>query len=96
MMKQTQLSLKRSFSLMAGAIAMILLIPVLAQWDWTVGDYILMGVLLSTTGSLLVLAARYVQNRAHRIFVMMAIITVLLILWAELAVGVFGSPIAGS
>jgi Kef-type K+ transport system membrane component KefB len=73
----------------------ILLIPLLARWPWTLSDFVIMGVLLFSTGLALDLVARKVSKR-HRVVIGAAIILTFLLIWAELAVGLFGSPFAGS
>ena len=55
--------------------------------NWTLSDFVVMGVLLFTTGSLIDLAARKAgKNKALAIA---GIVILFLWLWAELAVGVF-------
>lgn len=81
--------------------ASILLIPLAAMrlgfgLDWSAFDFALMGSLIATTGTMFVVVARTVKNSARRMLVGVALALALLLLWAELAVGVFGSPIAGS
>ena len=83
------------------AIGIILLIPLVAmqftnEVDWSVVDFLLMGSLLIGTGLLCELVLRKVKNVNHRIVICIAILIILFLLWAELAVGVFNSPIAGS
>ena len=81
--------------------AAILMIPLIAmqfsdEWDWNLFDFIIMGTLLVSTGMLIVLASRKIKNINYRLAVIFALIAAFLITWAELAVGVFGTPFAGS
>jgi len=39
---------------------------------------------------------RKVEKMAHRIFIIFALLALVLLTWAELAVGIFGSPLSGS
>jgi ABC-type proline/glycine betaine transport system permease subunit len=55
-----------------------------------------MGILLLGTGLLCEFVMRKVKKREHRILICGAILVVLFIIWAELAVGIFGTPFAGS
>lgn len=78
---------------------LLLLIPlvgvILNKIDWSMFDFIIMSVLLAGLG----FAASLITNRARNVkqIVFGVIITALILLtWAELAVGIFGSPIAGS
>ncbi|MEQ8559894.1 MAG: hypothetical protein RID18_00165 [Cytophagales bacterium] len=66
------------------------------QVSWNLMDFISMGILLSGTGLLCELAWRKTTKTKNRIFFIMAIVTVFLLVWAELAVGIFGTPLAGS
>lgn len=74
----------------------LLLIPLLGNWSWTVADFLVMGIVLSGTGLLIVLASRKIKSFDHRMAVIVTILIAFLLIWAELGVGVFGSPFAGS
>jgi len=74
--------------------AMLLLIPLIAmqftkEVNWTLFDFVVAGILLFGTGLLCELAIRKINNPKHRIAACIAILAVLLIVWAELAVGIF-------
>lgn len=78
----------------------ILLIPLLAmqfteQVNWTLSDFVVAGLLLFGTGLMVDLVIRKVSKRTYRIALYTALLIGLLLIWAELAVGVFGSPLAG-
>ncbi len=82
-------------------VALILSIPLIAmqftdEVDWKLFDFIIMGVLLLGTGLLCELVLRKVRKTDHRIMIIAVILLALLIIWVELAVGIFGSPFAGS
>ncbi len=64
--------------------------------NWTPGDFIIMGVLLFGTGLLCEFVMRKVKNTNKRIMICGALLFVFLLIWAELAVGIFGTPFAGS
>jgi hypothetical protein len=55
-----------------------------------------MGVLLLGTGLMCELVMRKVKKKQHRIALCLALLAALFIVWAELAVGIFGTPFAGS
>ncbi|MBW2937686.1 hypothetical protein KXJ69_06180 [Aureisphaera sp. CAU 1614] len=79
----------------------LLLIPLVAmqfseEVNWTLADFLVAGVLLYGTGLLCELILRKVKKVKLRVALCIAIIIVLLLIWAEMAVGIFGSPIAGS
>lgn len=80
---------------------LLLLIPLVAmlftnEVDWDETDFLVMGVLMSTIGLLFVAGSRMVKTRAQRAVVGVLLFLVFFFTWAELAVGVFGTPFAGS
>ena len=82
-------------------VAFILLIPFVAmqftnEVSWDLFDFVVAGVLLLGTGLMIELAIRTIKNKNTRMAMITAILFGLFLLWAELAVGIFGSPIAGS
>lgn len=82
-------------------VAFILLIPFIAmqftnEVNWTLFDFVVMGVLLLGTGLLCELVMRKVKNMDYRISIMAVVLVALFLIWAELAVGIFGTPFAGS
>lgn len=64
--------------------------------DWKVSDFAIMGVLLLSTGLLCELIMRKIQSMQRRIILCGFILLIFLLIWAELAVGIFGTPFAGS
>ncbi|MFE3871744.1 hypothetical protein ACFX5F_10985 [Flavobacterium sp. ZS1P70] len=75
-------------------IALLLLIPLIAmqfteEVNWTLSDFIVAGVLLLVTSLLLDLVIRKVMKTPVRIALIMIILAILLLIWAELAVGIF-------
>ena len=91
----------KSIGIALAAVAAILLVPLVAmqftnEVDWKLTDFVIMGVLLSLTGLMLVAAVRLLSNPRYRIATCMAIVFTFVLVWAELAVGVIGSPFAGS
>lgn len=82
-------------------VVFILLIPFTAmqfidEVDWKLFDFVLMGFLLLGTGLLCELVIRKVRNMDYRIGIIALILVALFLIWAELAVGIFGTPFAGS
>ncbi len=82
-------------------IALLLLVPLIAmqftaEVSWTGSDFLVMGILLLSSGLLFELVMRKVINAKHRIALCIAIVVTFLLVWAELAVGIFGTPLAGS
>ena len=82
-------------------VVLLLLIPLIAmqftnEVDWKLFDFIVMGGLLLGTGLLCELVLRKVKKRDYRFLLIGLILIALLLIWAELAVGIFGTPFAGS
>ena len=63
---------------------------------WSVFDFAFAGVLLLGTGVVIEFVLRRVQKTTHRLAIGAGILFLLVIVWAELAVGLFGTPLAGS
>lgn len=82
-------------------VAFILLVPFTAmqftnEVDWSLFDFIIMGGLLLGTGILCELVLRIVKSVKNRIVLIAILLIGLFLIWAELAVGIFGTPFAGS
>ena len=85
----------------SGTVAIILLIPLVAmqftsEVAWSASDFVLIGGLLVGTGLLCELVLRTVKKTEYRILLCVLLLAALFLIWAELAVGIFGSPLAGS
>ena len=83
------------------SVVLLLLIPFLAmqftnEVNWSVFDFLIAGVLLMGTGLLCEFVLRRVKKFEHRVAICGVILFVLFLIWVELAVGLFGTPLAGS
>jgi hypothetical protein len=90
------MTLTKSISLVALVTGLLLLIPltaklVMADMLWTVGDFVAAGILLFGAGLTFVLIARMGDNTTYRLAAGMAVAAGLLLVWAQLAVGLVGS-----
>lgn len=99
-MKQKMKQNKRLISIIL-AVPVLLMIPLIAmrftdEVNWTLSDFIIMGVLLLSTGVICELVIRSVKNSTYRIALCIVVLIMLFLIWAELAVGVFGTPFSGS
>ena len=79
----------------------LLLIPLFGnifsnQVNWSLFDFIIMGLLLGMLGIIIHFILEKVRDKTFRIVPIIFVLIIFLIIWAELAVGIFGSPIAGS
>lgn len=82
------------------SLAMLLLIPLIAmqftdEVNWGILDFVVMGILLLSTGLLLEFVFRKVSKIEYRIVLCAVVLVTFLLIWAELAVGIFGTPFAG-
>lgn len=91
---------KRFLYLLIGAL-FLLLIPLIgmqlsSQVNWSLSDFLIMGFLLITVAAFVELVLRKVRTYKNRVALIGVIFLLFLLIWAELAVGVFGTPFAGS
>ena len=82
------------------SVTIILLVPLVAmqftkEVNWDILDFALMGVLLTSAYFICELVWRKVKNIKSRIIICATILFVLVLFWIELAVGIFGTPLAG-
>jgi bacteriorhodopsin len=71
----------------------ILLLPLIAmqftdEITWTLLDFVIAEILLLGTGLICEIAIRKIKKRRYRIAVCVALIVVILLIWAELAFGI--------
>jgi peptidoglycan/LPS O-acetylase OafA/YrhL len=81
-------------------VVVLLLVPLIAMQftkkvNWSVFDFIAAAVLLFGTGLLCEFVLQKVKKIEYRIAICAALLILLLLIWAELAVGIFGTPIGG-
>ena len=91
----------KRFIIILLSVGLILLIPFIAmqftgEVNWSPFDFVVMGILLLITGLAGELVWRKVNKIKYRIILLFAILGAFLLIWAELAVGIFGTPFAGS
>jgi hypothetical protein len=63
--------------------------------NWTLIDFVVAGALLLGTGLMCEIVIRKIKNINYRIVICVALLVALLLIWAELAVGIFGTPFSG-
>lgn len=91
---------KRLILILVGTLS-LLLIPLIAmqfteEIKWTLGDFILAGLLLCGVSLAIEVVLRKVRHPSTRIILVLLVAFIFLLIWAELAVGIFNSPFAGS
>ena len=91
----------KRFSILTFAPLALLLIPLIAMHysdedHWTLIDFAIMGVLLLVAGMSTQRVVKRVKSFPRRATYIILILLLFLLVWAELAVGIFGSPLAGN
>lgn len=91
----------KRLQLMLFGIMSLLTIPLIAmqfttEVNWTVGDFVIMGTLLLAIALLIEFTLQKVTDTKSRIGIVVVVLLLFLLIWAELAVGIFNSPFAGS
>lgn len=66
-----------------------------AEFKWSVFDFILAFVMLLSLGFGLEYLIRKTKSKTSKLFLILLITSLFMLLWTEMAVGIFNSPIAG-
>ncbi len=95
------LTLNKRLIVILISVALLLFIPFIAmqftsEVNWSPLDFLVMGILLLSTGLIFDLTLRKVKKMEHRFVLGLVILISFFLIWAELAVGIFGTPFAGS
>ena len=82
-------------------IGLIITIPLIAmqftnEVNWSLFDFIIAFILLSVIGLTINYILQLTNRLQNKIFFCIMVLLIGLLIWTELAVGVFGSPIAGN
>lgn len=91
----------KNLSIILIGVAGILMIPFIwmqfrDEVVWSAFDFIIAGILLLGIGLAIDLVLRKVSSTRKRFIVCGILLVLFFLVWAELAVGVFGTPFAGS
>ena len=84
------------------AITLILLsIPLIAmqftsEVDWQIGDFVVAGLLIFGVSLSIDMILTNVSASKKRNLIIAGIVILFLLIWAELGVGIFGTPFAGN
>lgn len=70
---------------------LLLLIPLLLKFPWTLSDFIFAGILLSGSGITYILISSRSQSFIYKAAVALGVFTLLFLIWVNLAVGIIGS-----
>ena len=82
-------------------VMLLLLVPLIAmqftsEVDWSVMDFVVMGILLLSTGLVCELVLRKVKSLQGRLLVIGMILFTCFIIWAQLAVGLVSKLLNGT
>ena len=82
-------------------VGLLLIIPLIAmqltdEVEWSLFDFIIMGTLLLITGLMGEIIFKKVKKYKHRVILYVIVAIIFFLIWVELAVGIFGTPFAGS
>lgn len=64
--------------------------------DWSPYDFAIIGTLLLSAGLVYEFGVKKLRTVTRQMIAAAILLAIVLLIWAELAVGVFGSPFAGS
>jgi len=93
--------LNKRFKIFSVIILLLLSIPFIAmkftkEVNWSGFDFLVAGILFFATAFGCELVLQKVKTLKGRILICGGILLALALIWIELAVGIFGSPIAGN
>jgi len=77
-------------------LSFLLLIPLIAmqftdEVNWTIIDFVIAGGLLFGAGIISEIVLRKINSLNHKVGLLSAILIIVILIWIELAVGIFGS-----
>ena len=91
---------KRMLLMIGGALVLLLLPLIAMQFTdevvWTGTDFLIMGFMLLGLALMIEIILRKVSKPAIKGLLVFGAVLLFLLVWVELAVGIFGSPVAGS
>lgn len=87
--------------LLIGSSFLLLMIPLVAmqfskEVNWTIFDFLAAGFLLIGVSFSIELIFRLINSKRKRLILLFTTLIFLLMIWIELAVGIFGTPLAGN
>jgi len=96
-----EIGLGRANLIILSIVSFLLFIPFIAmqftnEVDWKLGDFVIAGVLLYAFILGLFLLWTKVKSKRLRLLACLSIVVLFLLIWTELAIGIFGTPFAGS
>lgn len=78
----------------------VLLFPVMGviffELDWSGFDFLFMTLLILAFSILINFILYYLSSSEFKFLIIFILVIIFILIWAELAVGIFGTPFAGS
>lgn len=92
---------KNNVVVLLSIVGMLLFVPLIAmqftnEVDWDFPDFLIAAILMFVLGFSLINVWRRIKSRNLRVFFSIGVLLLFLLIWAELAVGLFNSPLAGN
>jgi len=79
---------------------LVLLLPligvILFDLDWNIFDFLIIGLLILFFSIAINLILNHLISSKLRLILILMLVILFLLIWAELAVGVFGTPFSGT
>ena len=77
-------------------LSIILLLNFISdEFDWNIFDFIVLIIMMIFTAALFEIVSRIIKTKKNQKILFIFIVIILLLIWAELGVGIFNSPFAG-
>lgn len=82
-------------------VFLVLLFPLISmqfstEVNWTLSDFGIAAILLFLVSSGVMFSLKLIRSRPKKWLFVMGILLIFFLIWAELAVGLFGNPFAGN
>ena len=92
---------KKNIILIFITVLFLLCIPLIAmqfsnEVDWNPFDFLIAGILFLSAGLLINYITRKIHKKKTKLLLVLGIISIVVLIFIELAVGIFNSPIAGT
>tara|TARA_A100001388_G_C28414884_1_gene332360 strand:+ start:110 stop:409 length:300 start_codon:yes stop_codon:yes gene_type:complete len=91
-----KVSLLRKIFLPLLALLVPLVGVILFELDWSGFDFLVMALLILSFSILINLILYNLNSAKLKLLLLVVLVILFLLIWAELAVGIFGTPFAGS
>ena len=94
-------AIQQKWVVILGSISVLLSIPLITmqyteEVNWSAADFMVMGSMLVITAFFIDLIQRKYRKGNKRYLIIGIVVLLFLLTWAELGVGIFGTPFAGN